>query len=266
VGDTILRWDGQKWDSVSASLVGSVGPIVLGGVAVWVNAPNDVWLGEAFKAAFHWTGAAWTTVPLNDNRVARTFWGSGPSDVWTSDCLGAYVGHWDGTGWNHLNSTENGVAIWGSGTTDVWMVERSFPFTSFSCDSGSTFITHWNGIGGFGGKETQFTFPHNLRAIWGSGTNDIWAVGEVGAIVHYDGTAWSPITTPPTTIGLRGIWGTAANDVWAVGDSGVIEHFDGSRWSQDVRSTSRTLRAVWGDPSGELWVVGDAGTLLHLAR
>jgi hypothetical protein len=258
VGDTILRWDGQKWDSVGGS--------VAFGLALWANAANDVWVGVAFKGAYHWTGAAWTTVSLNDNRVARTFWGSGPSDVWTSDCLGGYLGHWDGTAWTHLNSTDNGVAIWGSGTTDVWMIERSFPFTSVSCDSGSTFVTHWSGITGLGGKQTQFTFPHNLRAIWGSVTSDIWAVGEAGAIVHYDGTAWSELTSSPTSAGLRGVWGTAANDVWAVGDSGVILHFEGSSWSKDVRLTSRTLRAVWGDPSGEVWAVGDSGTVLHLTR
>src|SRR2546430_7249330 len=34
-----------------------------------------------------------------------------------------YLGHYDGTGWNHLNSQDGGPAIWGSGTSDVWLID-----------------------------------------------------------------------------------------------------------------------------------------------
>lgn len=262
-GDTtIRRWDGQKWDSISSPVPGFLGTAP----GLWANAPSDVWLGVGLKDAYHWTGAPpWITASLNDNRVARTFWGSGPTDVWTSDCAAGYLGHWDGAAWNHLNSLDAGNAIWGSGTSDVWMIEVRGG-SPLACDSGATSIAHWSGIAGFGSKQTQFTFLHNLRALWGSGASDIWAVGEAGAIVHYDGTAWSQVTNSPTTLDLRGVWGTAANDVWAVGDSGVMLHFDGSGWSKGVHLTSRTLRAVWGDPSGDVWVVGDTGTMLRLTR
>jgi len=262
----MLRWDGQKWHAVPDSGVGYAG-LVVGGAALWVSASNDVWVGVGLKFADHWTGTPpWTAASLSDNRAARTFWGSSPSDVWTSDCLGGYLGHWDGAGWNHLESMSQGAAIWGSGTTDVWMIDRKA--WSLSCDSGATAILHWTGISGgsIAGKDTQFVFPRSLRAIWGSGIRDIWAVGERGAIIHYDGTAWSQLSNSPTTLGLRGVWGTAANDVWAVGDSGVILHCDGSSWSKAVSLTTRTLRAVWGDPSGDVWAVGDTGTVLHLTR
>jgi len=29
-----------------------------------------------------------------------------------------------------------------------------------------------------------------LSALWGSGPNDVFAAGEKGTIVHYDGTRW----------------------------------------------------------------------------
>src|SRR5580698_8942367 len=32
----------------------------------------------------------------------------------------------------------------------------------------------------------------NYRGIWGSGPDDIWAVGDKGTIAHFDGHAWSP--------------------------------------------------------------------------
>ena len=72
--------------------------------------------------------------------------------------------------------------------------------------------------------------------MWGNGASELWAVGDSGAIVHYNGSAWSLIPNSPTTATLHGVWGTAANDVWAVGDSGLILHFDGSEWSKKRHS------------------------------
>ena len=264
--DTILRWDGLKWNSVPDSGVGYAYAVV-GGVGLWVNAPSDVWLGVGQKFADHWAGAPpWTAASLGDNRAARALWGSGPSDVWTSDCAAGYLGHWDGTGWSHLESIDNGRAIWGSGSGDVWMIEGYCD--GFSVDSGPSSLIHWKGISGsyIAGKDTQFTTTHNLHAIWGSGTSDIWAVGDSGAIVHYNGTAWSLSTNSPTAVGLHGVWGTRPDDVWVVGEGGVILHFDGSRWSQSVSPTTRALRSTWGSSSGDVWAVGDSGTVVHLTR
>src|SRR5712691_11267786 len=45
--------------------------------------------------------------------------------------------------------------------------------------------------------------------------------------------AWSTVNSP-TTDGLFGIWGSGRDDVWAVGGSfsnGRIVHWDGSSWS-----------------------------------
>ena len=33
-----------------------------------------------------------------------------------------------------------------------------------------------------------------LSGIWGSSTEDVFAVGLDGTILHYDGKAWSPMT------------------------------------------------------------------------
>src|SRR5207247_1617618 len=39
-----------------------------------------------------------------------------------------------------------------------------------------------------------------LRAVWGSGPQDVWAVGQ-GALLHYDGAAWARL--PPATDAAR---------------------------------------------------------------
>ncbi|PON12119.1 hypothetical protein C2W62_41285 [Candidatus Entotheonella serta] len=43
---------------------------------------------------------------------------------------------------------------------------------------------------------------------------------------------------------LLSVHGTSKNDVWAVGERGVALHFDGSQWTQQHTATNVTLRAV----------------------
>ncbi|MBN2282430.1 MAG: hypothetical protein JXO48_00910, partial [Deltaproteobacteria bacterium] len=92
--------------------------------------------------------------------------------------------------------------------------------------------------------------------------NDVFAVGDYGTILHYDGSAWSPMTSG-TTGELYGIWGTAGSDVFAVGGPGTILHYDGSTWSPMASGTTEYLLSVWGTSGGNVFAVGGGGTILH---
>jgi len=68
-----------------------------------------------------------------------------------------------------------------------------------------------------------------LSGVWGSASNDVWAVGGQGLIVHWDGTRW--VTVPSgTTESLYAASGTASDDVWAAGPQAML-HRDGTSWS-----------------------------------
>ena len=62
---------------------------------------------------------------------------------------------------------------------------------------------------------------NNLHATWGSGASDVWEVGDLGTILHWDGSAWTRVSSG-TTSTLSGVWVSEASDVWAVGGSGTI--------------------------------------------
>ncbi len=104
-----------------------------------------------------------------------------------------------------------------------------------------------------------------LDALWGSGANDIWAVGAQGVIRHYTGgDAWTVVPSPVTE-DLHGVWGSRADDVWAVGDDGVVLHWDGTAWSviptpYGLENRPR-LYAVAGVGT-DVWIAGE-GTLLR---
>ncbi|WP_257450390.1 hypothetical protein [Archangium lipolyticum] len=113
-----------------------------------------------------------------------------------------------------------------------------------------------------------------LNAVWGSGPRDVWAVGESGSIVHWDGERWEKETRVPPGFAftLHDIWGSGARDVWAVGTAGVILHFDGQAWQYaeipeapfcspdpmhpgDQRCMGN-LSALWGSSATDVWAVG----------
>jgi len=108
--------------------------------------------------------------------------------------------------------------------------------------------------------ETGNTIP--LRDIWGSSPEDVFAVGDSGTILHYDGTVWEPDISG-TTLGLKGVWGSSSSDVFAVGSSGTILHYNGSSWSAMSSGTTTNLYGIWGSSSSDVFAVGSSGTILH---
>lgn len=59
-----------------------------------------------------------------------------------------------------------------------------------------------------------------LSAIWGSAAADIWAAGDAGTILHYDGVEWTRTDTP-TDARIEDLHGDECS-VWAVGAGGTV--------------------------------------------
>jgi hypothetical protein len=96
----------------------------------------------------------------------------------------------------------------------------------------------------------------HLRALWGSGPKDLWAAGDEGTLLHGDGTVWTSVPSG-TTANLNAISGCTSTDAWAVGDGGVALRWDGKAWSSLSTGSDATLRGVWCARSDSVWAVGD---------
>ena len=111
---------------------------------------------------------------------------------------------------------------------------------------------------------TQTPFPepapaYLLLSVWGAAADDVWAVGQPGVILHYDGADWTMDTVADTV--LTQVWGTGANDVYAIGHNGVMHHWNGSSWSRQNCGTDQDLFAIGIGPYGDLYAAGKNGTL-----
>jgi hypothetical protein len=100
----------------------------------------------------------------------------------------------------------------------------------------------------------------NIYAVWGVSEDDVFAVGQAGRAIHFDGTRWlAELDIGPD---YYGVWGTGEGDVWAVGNQGRIVHRAGAPpWFSEQSATTRRLNAVWGESAGHVYAVGDGGEI-----
>ncbi|MCA9514567.1 MAG: IPT/TIG domain-containing protein [Myxococcales bacterium] len=103
----------------------------------------------------------------------------------------------------------------------------------------------------------------DVLAMDGPGDGRIWAVGEGGKVVAFDGTFWA-LQQAPTDATLRAVVARADDDVWAAGD-GAVARWNGLRWVEVPMPTgfdavSWTGMAAVGD---DVWLWGDAGVWKH---
>lgn len=113
-----------------------------------------------------------------------------------------------------------------------------------------------------------------LHGLWGLSGDNLFAVGWMGCLLHFDGREWTLLrggvidtqggrfaaceeNTP-----LFAIAGSNQGEAWAVGDDGVILHFDGSQWQREASSTQINLRAVVCGPDNIVYAAGGEGTVL----
>jgi len=99
-----------------------------------------------------------------------------------------------------------------------------------------------------------------VNACWGTSSNDMFFVGNVGNIYHYDGSTFTPMTSN-TTKDLRSVWGTSHNDVWATGwnssaGTTVLLHYNGTSWAEDQFSSSGTINNY---AIGTVWACDSLG-------
>lgn len=75
-------------------------------------------------------------------------------------------------------------------------------------------------------------------------------------------SSWTTMNSD-VSVDLYAVWGTSASNIYAVGENGTIVHYDGSGWVQQSSGTSQTLLTIWGKNPNNIYVAGRQGTLLH---
>jgi hypothetical protein len=166
---------------------------------------------------------------------------------------GASVGFCATSGWCWMNPLPQGNllgTIWVDSASDVWLPDGIGTVMRFDGAS----LSESTGSSGF---QITSIWGSDAKHVWGIATD---ANADV-KIVYSDGTAWSDVQT--STVGLSAIWGSSVNDVWVAGNLGTVMHFNGTTWSTMPSGTQNPLLAVSGSGPNDVWFVGTLSTVLH---
>jgi hypothetical protein len=143
--------------------------------------------------------------------------------------------------------------MWGTSQNDLWGL------ASLETPDDHKEVLRWNGTS-WVSIDTSWSQPDpsiKLSDIGGTSPNDVWVVGTI--VSHWDGAHWSPPEHPPSV--LNGVWARSPTDVFAVGLGGRIQHWNGSAWSQMSSGITADLYGVWGTGQADVFAVGDVGVL-----
>ena len=191
-------------------------------------------------------------------------WGTDEYNVWAVgyvSLLGDDLGivKWDGERWNPFPSFD-GVkqSIHGFNEQNIFVAGTFGAYGVIGRWDGS--IWHVNNfLYDPLGTDTIWA----LHAVWGTSPDDVWAVGDKGTIVHWDGVEWKKVRSPVNLL-LYDIWGTSANNIYAIrislAQQSQLIHYDGNNWieiTDQLPAGERNFTSLWFDKGGTGYVVGN---------
>lgn len=279
--NTILHWDGVK--SVLSSDSGAFG----GNLKVELNdvsgvSKTDIWaVGEAGALA-HRDASGWTLWRAGPTATIYSGWAASENDAWAVGAGGLLL-HWDGAAWRETQApvSTDWYAVAGTSASNVWVVgaqgnamrwdgsKWSLQPVQTSADLRGLYVAPggaaviavgsqgsvYRYIGNWQKQTTNITT--HLNAIWGSGTDDIWAAGQGGVVIHWNGTAWSPVYSPSMQE-IYAISGVSVSNLWFVGANATALFWDGVMLRSRNLGLTGTLRAVSSSGTGTL-AAGESG-------
>jgi hypothetical protein len=269
-----LHYDGSSWSPVPGVPSTDYLSAIWGSSATDVYAAGIVSAGADSGTILHYDGSDWSAAPgIPPTCGFSSIWGSSATDVFAVGGCGytPCVFHYDGSAWSAMSGippTCSLLAIWGTAATDVFAVGGCDDAPSVFNYDGSAWsaMTIQNGMtGAFGsvwGTSASDVFAGGA-GIWGSSWSDVFTIGDPNGTLHYDGSAWSPMTGPQRLEVLSAPLGTRASDngyhwIW---------HYDGFTWSgmtlpalpgptANGYFATPILRAIWGSSPSDVFAVG----------
>ena len=108
-----------------------------------------------------------------------------------------------------------------------------------------------------------------LFKVWGSGPNDVYAVGSKGVILHWDGAAWAQqgSGTGEDLISVFGLGSGVGGEVAIVGGrgNGVLARKTADGWDTQVLAGNPGFNGIWMAADGTAWIAGNRGSVVSVA-
>jgi len=272
VGDAIQEEHESCVDAGPCTIDGwcplDVGPGRLRGI--WGSDTNDVWVVGDYldnSLLLHWDGCAWSSQWSAQNPLRwyplLAISGSAANDVWALS-VSCNVMHWNGITWTELASSPPdcsslSASVWNSGSSDVWFL--------FGGIDGAA-VDRWNG----NSWSTAYRVGPmaSLRALAGTSSTDVWAVGGKywkpwPLLAFWDGVKWTDTAWGAISAVGHGAIGVSARSqvdvtILLYGNQPVWQ-WDGMNWSELIGAPQGGL--IWEGAANDVWVAANNGFMSH---
>jgi hypothetical protein len=102
----------------------------------------------------------------------------------------------------------------------------------------------------------------HLYGVSGTNDSDVWAVGQDGTVLHWNGTDWQEIDLD-TQANMWSVWSTTGNVAYVVGANGEAYKIQGSLVEAIPTGVNNILYSITGTTEANLWAIGSRGIALR---
>jgi hypothetical protein len=220
----VVHWDGITWNIKRVKVLfrgNTITPPLSGVLAL---SGSNIWLVGSLP--INGDGQSWQIFDLrtmlDPNISLSKTWGKDPNGIYFTGDAGSLV-YYSDIEWKKIESgTETRI-------NDVWGIISKENETILYCPVSSFFVQGDKKIlKVVDGKVDSVSWNRDVRlySAWAANENILYVCGE-GAYVNRFGV-WDEIELYP--VGTNSVRGNDSNDIFIVGDAGAIFHFNGVSW------------------------------------
>lgn len=235
-------------------------------LSAWGPSPDEVYAvgGSPDEGLImRYDGTDWSEMDLGaDVPLINWGYGFGSNDIMFVGNGGTAL-HYDGSSFTKLDTpTDQDLwGVWGAAPDDMWAVGGRG-----QAENQAT-ILHYDGTAWTKSSTPTLSRPNVFAyfKVWGTGSDNVYVVGQRGALVHWDGAAWSEIESG-TAEDLISLWGTGPDRIVAVGgrNNGEAVIYDGTSWKHQSLAPLAGLNGVWMRTPNKAHICGVQGTIATL--
>lgn len=231
---SIFRWNGSTWTRQGTPTTATLN-------AVWSASATDAFAGGDNGTMLRWNGSSWSAMSFPSTSSVYGLWGSGSTNVYAVTSSGQIV-RFNGSSWSVVATAS--AALWsihGSSANDIVAGGESGTVLRFNGSS-------WTSLNASTTGTLAGIFALGPSSYLSVGAN---AAGSAGIAFLGSSGGWNATSTGSPRV-LVSVWGTSATDVYATGEQGTILRYNGSSWATMNSGTADLLWSVSGasDASG----------------
>lgn len=191
---------------------------------IWASNSDNIYAGGS-AGLVHYNGTSWSrvTTPNSENLTMLGVHGTTPNDIYAYGINFIDVSHNGGSTW--ATSSGDGIPIvvsmWSSSPTDIYAV--AWNANSIYHSSGSA----WESMGLIAPTLMNDIWGYDEQNIFAVGGAWSLDGHTKNTIARYDGNEWELMNTNTNVHNLSAVSGTSTTNVYVVGSTGTIMHFDG---------------------------------------